>query len=132
MSARSTAPSLLTCFALLAVMDTVPRAVGLRRVLQWALRQRQSGPVVRAPQLVEETARRIALAAAFYPRRARCLEQSLALYVLLLRRGIEAQLKLGVQPRPFYAHAWVELDGRPVNEREDILQRLTPFNLAEV
>ena len=39
-----------------------------------------------------------------------------ALRPLLARRGVPAELRLGVQVYPFYAHAWVELHGEPVNE----------------
>ena len=72
---------------------------------------------------VERTAYRVAVAAAFFPGRAVCLEQSLALYVLLLRRGVPAELRLGVQAYPFYAHAWVELDGEPVNDDPERVER---------
>jgi len=75
------------------------------------------------PEEVERTAYRVAVAAAFFPGRAVCLEQSLALYVLLRRRGVPAELRLGVQVYPFYAHAWVELDGKPVNEDPERIQK---------
>jgi hypothetical protein len=49
------------------------------------------------------------------PTDSRCLMRSLVLVRLLARRGIEAQLILGVSSAErFQAHAWVELDGRPV------------------
>jgi hypothetical protein len=77
--------------------------------------------------LVRQTADRVAQAGAFYPGRAECLEQSLVLLILLRRRGLPAQLRLGVQNFPFSAHAWVELDGRPVNEREELVTQMTTF-----
>jgi hypothetical protein len=77
--------------------------------------------------LVEGTARSVATAAAFFPGRAICLEQSLTLYVLLRRRGVPAQLRLGVQPYPFNAHAWVELAGQPVNEDPEAVARFLPM-----
>lgn len=115
------------CLVLLAVVDGHTRLRGLRRTLRMV--QAQGTPRSRTGDaaLVEETARRVSLAAAFYPRRARCLEQSLALYVLLRRRGIDAELRLGAQPRPFYAHAWVEVDGQPVAEQGDLPLNLTMF-----
>jgi transglutaminase-like putative cysteine protease len=67
------------------------------------------------------------MAAVFYPGRARCLEQSLALYVLLRRRGVPVRLRLGVQPYPFNAHAWVELNGAPLNERVETVRQFVPF-----
>jgi hypothetical protein len=41
-----------------------------------------------------------------------CLPRSLALYVFLSERGVQATHVIGVTPRPFAAHAWVEVDGR--------------------
>ena len=45
--------------------------------------------------------------------KATCLRQSLLLYWLLRRRGLDPQLKLGVRKQDgiFDAHAWVELEG---------------------
>jgi hypothetical protein len=67
------------------------------------------------------------MAGVFYPGRARCLEQSLALYVLLRRRGVAAALRIGVQPYPFSAHAWVELNGVPLSERPEAIQQFVPI-----
>lgn len=58
---------------------------------------------------------RISIAATFVPCRAACLEQSLVLFFWLNRHGTDASLCVGIQPLPFSAHAWVEIDGRPVN-----------------
>ncbi len=75
----------------------------------------------------EQVARAVATAAAFFPGRAICLEQSVALHVLLRRAGHAGALRVGVQPYPFRAHAWVELDGRPVYENADQLVKFVPF-----
>ena len=122
-------PRLLTCFATLACMDTCARLLGLRRTFALVRRlTRAHASTTSAPALIHETTRRLILAAAFYPRRAACLEQSLALYLLLRRRGVAADLKLGVQPLPFYAHAWVEVAGRPVDERAGLTLQLATFS----
>lgn len=122
------APRVATCLATLLVMDLLPRILGLRRT--FALLRCVAPLHDRAGDdaaLVALTARRVALAGAFYPRRALCLEQSLTLFVLLRRRGIDAQLRLGVQPRPFYAHAWIEVGGRPISESADLPLTLVAF-----
>jgi hypothetical protein len=36
---------------------------------------------------------------------------------LLKQHGIAAQLVIGAQQMPFKAHAWVEVDGRVVNDK---------------
>jgi hypothetical protein len=51
------------------------------------------------------------------PADTRCLTRSLVLVSLLARRGIAASLVIAVRPEDdlsLAAHAWVELDGRPV------------------
>lgn len=49
-----------------------------------------------------------------------CLPRSLALTRFLRCTGWPAEHVLGVRLYPFEAHAWVEVDGEPVNERLDI------------
>jgi hypothetical protein len=49
------------------------------------------------------------------PTDSRCLIRSLVLSRLLARRGISAELVIGVRSgAEFAAHAWLEYDGRPV------------------
>jgi hypothetical protein len=73
------------------------------------------------------TAEKVAFAAAFFPGRARCLEQSLALYGLLRRADVAVTFRLGVQAYPFAAHAWVEHCGEPVNEKRELLNSYVPL-----
>lgn len=124
-----TAPGVLRCLAVLALMDVLPRIIGLRRTFALLHRTRPEQTVTNSTHVVDVTVRGVCTAAAFYPRRALCLEQSLALTWLLRRRGVPAELRVGVQPRPFYAHAWVEVDGRALNEPSDLPRVLTPFAL---
>ena len=77
--------------------------------------------------LASRVAAQVVWAGVFFPGRANCLEQSLTLYLLLRRRGIDAQLQLGVQPYPFVAHAWVEFCGRPINETEERIRHFHPL-----
>lgn len=56
------------------------------------------------------------------PTDSRCLVTSLVLSGAMARRGVECPVVIGVRPgEAFGAHAWVELDGRPLipdNESE--------------
>lgn len=47
-----------------------------------------------------------------------CLEKSLTLWWLLLRKGIVSSVRIGARKTPgkFEAHAWVERDGAALNE----------------
>lgn len=61
--------------------------------------------------------------------RGNCLSRSLTLRRLLRRAGIEAQLRIGVRRGPggLEAHAWLELEGRPLNDSADVALRYAPF-----
>jgi len=48
------------------------------------------------------------------PSDSRCLFSSLTLIGMLERRGIDQALLIAVRPRPFAAHAWVEVEGEAV------------------
>lgn len=110
-------PSALWCGLLIAGLKLALKSVGFARTVRW-IRRRTDRALERGgdPAAIESVAHAVALAAALYPGRALCLEQSLALYYLLRRAGIDARLRLGVQPYPFSAHAWVEYGGVPLND----------------
>lgn len=128
----SAAPSLPACFLTIARFHATARLLGVRRALRAA--QAPCAPVTHqdAAAITDVTASRVATAGAFYPARALCLEQSLALCSLLRRQGVAAELRIGVQSLPFQAHAWVEVDGRPLNEDADVTRQFATFPLAEV
>ena len=121
-------PGALRCLAWLTTFDVVLRLRGLQRGLAMARRLGASGPTLPwSAEWTDAVAHRVAVAAAFYPRRALCLEQSLALFVALRRAGAPAVLRIGVRPVPFAAHAWVEIAGQAVNEPQDFIGQLVPF-----
>jgi len=57
------------------------------------------------------------MACIWYWKEALCLQRSSATACLLKRYGIPAQLVIGAQQMPFKAHAWVEVEGRVVNDK---------------
>jgi Transglutaminase-like superfamily len=59
-------------------------------------------------------------ACVWYPKQALCLQRSFVTTYLLRKHGIAAQMVLGAQKLPFKAHAWVEVDGRAINERSNV------------
>ncbi len=78
------------------------------------------------------TARMVGVAAWRGLYRASCLPQSLALWFLLRRQGIESELRIGVRGNAdlFEAHAWVECLGQALNDTEDVSERFAPFSRA--
>jgi hypothetical protein len=56
----------------------------------------------------------------WYPKQVLCLQCAFVTTYLLRRKGVPARMVLGAQKLPFKAHAWVEVDGRPINERSNV------------
>lgn len=82
-------------------------------VRSWLVR-----PVVSAsePSVVGQISAAVERASVWYPKRVLCLQRSAVTTCLLRGRGIGANMVVGVRPMPFLAHAWVEVDGRVVND----------------
>jgi hypothetical protein len=57
--------------------------------------------------------------------RATCLVKAIALFRILGKRNIPARVRIGARRMgaSVFAHAWVEVDQRPVGEADDIAQR---------
>jgi len=74
------------------------------------------------------------IAAAHGPFRANCLQRSLVLWWLLRREKIGGDLRIGVRKNKHLieAHAWVEFNGRCINDSQDAVQSFVPFNQAIV
>jgi hypothetical protein len=69
------------------------------------------------PDVLERVCSAVDMASICYWKEVRCLQRSAATACLLKRYGVAAQLVLGAQQIPFKAHAWVEVDGRVVNDK---------------
>jgi Transglutaminase-like superfamily len=80
-------------------------------------------------EALQKTCRMVKAAARYGPGHPTCLEQSLALWFLLHRQGMPAQLRIGVRklPEKFEAHAWVECDGVALNQGEQVHQHYAAF-----
>ena len=99
--------------------------VGLRRAVRivWWLADLVPAPSLAAPpeQLAERRAQAIAAVAERLPFKPRCLPRALVLAGLLRRRKLAGELCVGTRiAGEFAAHAWIEMEGRPVYEAEDL------------
>jgi hypothetical protein len=77
-------------------------------------------PVSKCPRDEETTARvcqAVDLACIWYWKQVLCLQRSAATVCLLRDNGVFAELVIGAQHMPFRAHAWVEVQGRIVNDK---------------
>lgn len=66
----------------------------------------------------------VSLASCFYYKPVRCLQRSVVATRLLKKSGIKSSLVIGYRPAPFLSHAWVEVDGRVVNDSPVYKERL--------
>jgi hypothetical protein len=57
------------------------------------------------------------MACIWYWKEVLCLQRSAATACLLKRHGAPAEMLIGAQQMPFNAHAWVEVNGRVVNDK---------------
>ena len=103
---------------LLPLIDVSLRTAGFQRSRGWLARFVPSGvPLTEVSPDALAAAERLSWLAravgARSPWRTSCLRQALAVWLLLRRRRLPAEVKIGVIRRdpPFQAHAWVELDG---------------------
>lgn len=72
---------------------------------------------VPASDAIEEICSAVDMACIWYWKEALCLQRSAATACLLKQYGVPAQLVIGARQMPFRAHAWVEVDGRVVNDK---------------
>lgn len=117
---------LLVAALLLPMVSAGLRSRSPLRLHRGSLRARR-GVRNRHPPVV--IARIVNIAANHAPFRAGCLARSLLLHRLLARQGTPSTLRIGVRLAGgrLEAHAWVECEGMPVNDTEDVSQRYAPF-----
>ena len=112
---RLTRLAVLTTQAWLGLLAfDLARPAGFAGACAW-LRRRRPSPRP-AGVAAEDIVWSIDEACVWYVKRAACLQRSAVATWLLRRHGIDAQLVIGFRPLPFESHAWVEVDGRVIND----------------
>jgi len=101
---------------LLVYFDWLMRFCGFQSVHR-AVREEQLRPFGKVPEDDRALSHAVDLACVFYFKRVMCLQRSAAAAILLRRNGWNAEMVIGAQLLPFQSHAWVEIDGRVVNDK---------------
>lgn len=111
------------CFLVAAKLGI--RHFGLRRTLNALAPEPRVAPDRSWPL----AARWLPVAVRYFPNGGHCLGRSVALVAILRRAGIPCDLRIGVRQgtADIEAHAWVEVDGHPVNDVEDIGEHYRSF-----
>ena len=121
---------LLVSLVLLPLFWLGLRLAGLQRFQAWLDRS----PIARRAPLSQPEAAALGVAVnraanhVFGP--ATCLTRSLLLRWLLRRYGTTSDLRIGVrfEEGELAAHAWVEKDGIPLNDRPEVVARYAAFD----
>jgi hypothetical protein len=72
------------------------------------------------PEAVVPVCQAVDKATTWYPKQAMCLQRSAVATCLLRSRGLPAQMVIGCRKIPFKSHAWAELYGLVVNDKEKV------------
>ena len=123
MTRRAYAWIVIRAFVQLMRYDCETALWGFSRVQRQLARQR---PLLVSDDeaLVAAVCDAVVLAACFYWKPVLCLQRSVCAVRLLRARGQAARLVVGYRPVPFFSHAWVEVNGRVVNDSPAYRQRL--------
>ena len=92
-------------------------------------------PAPRLPPLADSALERsicdaVLTATCFYWKPVLCLQHAVCVVRLLRARGVRAHLVIGYRAVPFFSHAWVEVDGRVVNDSPAYRSQLQVLHTA--
>lgn len=123
---------LLVSMVLLPLFWLALRLFGLQRFQTWldCFPSAQRAPLSQAEAAVLGVAVNRAAGRVLWP--GNCLTRSLLLRWVLNRYGTPSDLRIGVrfEQGKFAAHAWVEKDGIPMNDRPEVVAGYAAFDQA--
>ena len=113
---------------LLAACAAALRVAGFARIRRW-LTQLSRHRRVALDVAPSRLANLVNAASTRLPVPCSCLTRSLVLDAMLRQRGVESDLRIGVRlvEGPLEAHAWIEVDGQPLNDSPAVTGQFAPF-----
>ena len=116
-----------TC-ATLPLVSIGLMALGWRRLKTMLSRTPTTGP--RDGEFEWQAARITNAVGRRMPIPATCLQRSVTLWWTLGRRKIDSRVVMGARKdqSDFHAHAWVEVDGVVINDRQDLRETFAVFD----
>lgn len=69
----------------------------------------------------------VQLVCSYYPKSVMCLQRSGTIARMLKKRGVPAEVVIGIKKFPFQAHAWIEIDGLVVNDHAQVGNKYLPI-----
>ncbi len=124
--------TIVKAFLLLILYDMlVPPIAAVRRRSLWRIHRTVTGWTTASlrstPGCAAEICWLVEVACKWYPKEVKCLQRSVATTYLLRSAGIRAQLVVGGVKLPFEEHAWVEVDGKIINDKVDYVAKFIVF-----
>lgn len=116
----------LKAFMTLIKVNFYMKFRGLHFTIQLIKRSLKSQLKYTIPQKEElkDLANIVNKACLLYPTRTKCLEWAMTFVLLALKQNWKCNLEIGVQNYPFFAHAWVECDGKVVMDSQNLREGL--------
>lgn len=124
---------LFQAIILIFAVSLAQRWTSVRRLHAVLLRLSKTGrsatSVRRQSFAADDVARLVRIAAHRGIPGSTCLPQALVLWTLLRRHGFDAAIHFGVRKNAgaLEAHAWVEIEGRVLNDTDDVGERFSRF-----
>lgn len=118
--------SILKAFMILLKVNFYIKFKGLHAALQLIKKSRKKhlNYIIPCDEDLQELATVVNKACLIYPTRIKCLEWSMTYVLLALERRWKCNLEIGVQNYPFFAHAWVECNGKVVMDEQELKEGL--------
>jgi hypothetical protein len=108
-------PLLLHALCELLLFDVRYRVFGFRGVYRTDHRIPVNTRCKRVP-IEDEVRLAMKWATCLYYKPVRCLQNAIVIARLLRSRGVAAEVTFGYHLEPFFGHAWVEVDGQPLQD----------------
>lgn len=111
------------------VLATHLRIFSLSAVLKY-VRRSKKGLSIRttdSDRIIQSVVNAFEMSSFLLGRTDRCLVRSLAMFMMLQRRGVSSRLIFGVRADPFAAHCWVERNGAVLNDVAENVRCFTPI-----
>lgn len=105
----------LAAWIALALVNAVLKMTGINALRQIISDWQVTGNTLDSNK-IEFICSTVTRAGVWYPKQTLCLERSAAITCLLRSIGVPGETVIGVRKMPFYGHAWVEVNGKVVND----------------
>ena len=109
-----------TAFMGLLAFDLLLKFAGFHSLIEKVEHWPTTAPRSTSQEICRRVRAMVDRAQMYYPKKAMCLQHSAVVTCLLRRRGVPAQMVLAAQEFPIRVHAWSEVEGYVVNDRQSV------------